>query len=216
MLSVIILAAGKGSRLNLGYNKVFYEINNKTILEYSVDYFLRDETFSEVIVVTNDRDKLRIKEIFKGKDIKIVIGGITRQESVHNALKKVKGKYVLIHDGARPFIDKKDIENLKKTVVQNACVLAKSIKDSLAEIKFRKIYKYINRNDYVALLTPQAFETSKILKAYDLAEKNNNIYSDDASLYMQEMQDDVIMLEGNEFNLKLTTELDLKILEEIL
>jgi 2-C-methyl-D-erythritol 4-phosphate cytidylyltransferase len=216
MLSAIILAAGKGSRLNLGYNKIFYEIKNKAIIEYSVDYFLNDDAFSEVIVVVNEKDRQRIKEIFKGKDIKIVLGGITRQESVHNALKKTKGKYVLIHDGARPYIDKKDIENVKTTVIQNACVLATSIKDSLAQVKFKKIHKYINRNDFVALQTPQAFETSKILKAYDLADVNNNIYSDDASLYMQETQDDVIMLEGNELNLKLTTELDLKILEEIL
>lgn len=216
MLTAIILAAGKGSRLNLGYNKVFYEVNNKAIIEYSVDYFLNDGAFSEVIVVVSEKDKQRFKEIFKGKRIKIVIGGITRQESVYNALKKASGKYVLIHDGARPFIDKNDIENIKTTVIQNACVLAKSIKDSLAQVKFKKIHKYINRNDYVALQTPQAFETSKILKAYDSAYENNNIYSDDASLYMQEAQDDVIMLEGNEFNIKLTTELDLKILEEIL
>jgi len=216
MYSVIILAAGKGTRLNLGYNKVFYEIHHKTILEYSVDYFLKDSSFSEVIVVANEKDLSHLKEILSGKEVKITLGGITRQESVYNGLKKVNNKYVMIHDGARPFIDKDDIENLKLVVKENACVLGKKLKDSIARQSFGKLQSYVNRDNYVLLQTPQAFTTSKIIKAYDLAIKNENSYSDDASLYMHELLEDVIIIEGNEFNIKLTTELDLKILEAVL
>lgn len=216
MYSVIILAAGKGTRLNLGYNKVFYEIHHKTILEYSVDYFLNDPSFSEVIVVANEKDLSQLKQILIGKEVKITLGGITRQESVYNGLKKVNNKYVMIHDGARPFIDKNDIENLKLVVKENACVLGKKLKDSIAKHSFGKLQTYVNRDNYVLLLTPQAFTTTKIVKAYELAMKNENSYSDDASLYMHELLDDVIIIEGNEFNIKLTTELDLKILEAVL
>ncbi|MGD9761042.1 MAG: 2-C-methyl-D-erythritol 4-phosphate cytidylyltransferase [Candidatus Izemoplasmatales bacterium] len=216
MYSVIILAAGKGTRLNLGYNKVFYEIHHKTILEYSVDYFLNDPSFSEVIVVANEKDLSQLKQILIGKEVKITLGGITRQESVYNGLKKVNNKYVMIHDGARPFIDKNDIENLKVVVKENACVLGKKLKDSIAKHSFGKLQTYVNRDNYVLLQTPQAFTTTKIVKAYELAMKNENSYSDDASLYMHELLDDVIIIEGNEFNIKLTTELDLKILEAVL
>ena len=216
MYAVIILAAGKGTRLNLGYNKVFYEIHQKTILEYSVDYFLKDPSFSEVIVVANEQDLSHLKDILKDKEIKTTLGGITRQESVYNGLKKVNSKYVMIHDGARPFIDKDDIENLKLLVKENACVLGKKIKDSIARHSFSKLQSYVNRDNYVLLQTPQAFTTNKIVKAYELAIKNENSYSDDASLYMHELLDDVIIIEGNEFNIKLTTELDLKILEAVL
>ncbi|MDD4070413.1 MAG: IspD/TarI family cytidylyltransferase [Candidatus Izemoplasmatales bacterium] len=216
MYSVIILAAGKGLRLNLGYNKVFYEIKNKSILEYSVDYFLKDSSFTEIIVVINDKDKSQIKEILAGKNVKITTGGITRQESVYNGLKKASNKYVLIHDGARPFICKQDIDLLKRTVLENACVLAKKLKESIAKNSFGKLKKYINRDEYVFLQTPQAFLTEKIIKAYELAIKNNQTYSDDASLYMQELEEDVIIVDGNEFNIKLTTELDLRILEAVL
>lgn len=216
MYSVIILAAGKGTRLNLGYNKVFYEINQKSILEYSVDYFLKDASFSEIIVVTNEKDLSHIKELLVGKDVKITLGGITRQESVYKGLKKVNNKYVMIHDGARPFIDKNDIENLKKSVKENACVLAKKLKESIAKHSFNKLVSYANRDNYVLLQTPQAFATDKIIKAYELAMSNDNTYSDDASLYMQELNEDVIILEGNDLNIKLTTELDIKILEAIL
>jgi 2-C-methyl-D-erythritol 4-phosphate cytidylyltransferase len=216
MYSVIILAAGRGTRLNLGYNKVFYEIKQRTILEFSVDYFLKDSSFSEIIVVTNERDLTHVKELMIGKDVKITLGGITRQESVYNGLKKISNKYVLIHDGARPFIDKKDIENIKKTVRENACVLAAKVKESIAKQAFNKLKCYVNRDEYVLLQTPQAFMTNKIINAYESAIKNDNTYSDDASLYMQELGEDVIILEGNEFNIKLTTELDLRILEEIL
>lgn len=216
MYSVIILAAGKGTRLNLGYNKVFYEIKQKSILEYSVDYFLKDSSFSEIIVVTSEKDQNQVKELLKGKDFKIVLGGITRQESVYNGLKKVNNKYVMIHDGARPFIDKNDIEKLKSTVKENPCVLAKKVKDSIAKVSFGKLKSYVNRDNYMLLQTPQAFLTDKIVKAYEQAMASENSYSDDASLYMQELQEDVIILEGNENNIKLTTELDIKILEAVL
>lgn len=216
MYSVVILAAGKGTRLNLGYNKVFYEIKHKTVLEYSVDYFLKDPAFSEVIVVTNEKDKMHVKDLLAGRNVKITLGGITRQESVYLGLKKVNNKYVMIHDGARPFIDKQDIENLKKTVKEKACVLVKKIKDSLAKHSFNQLKSYLNRDDFVLLQTPQAFNTEKIIKAYELAMANENSYSDDASLYIQELKEDVIIIEGNELNIKLTTLLDLKILEEVL
>lgn len=216
MYSVVILAAGKGTRLNLGYNKVFYEIKHKTVLEYSVDYFLKDPAFSEVIIVTNEKDKMHVKDLLAGRNVKITLGGITRQESVYLGLKKVNNKYVMIHDGARPFIDKQDIENLKKTVKEKACVLVKKIKDSLAKHSFNQLKSYLNRDDFVLLQTPQAFNTDKIIKAYEMAMTNENTYSDDASLYIQELKEDVIIIEGNELNIKLTTLLDLKILEEVL
>lgn len=216
MYSVIILAAGKGTRLNLGYNKVFYEIKQKAILEYSVDYFLKDPAFSEIIVVTSEKDQNQVKELLKGKDFKIALGGITRQESVYNGLKKVNNKYVMIHDGARPFIDKFDIEQLKIAVKENPCVLGKKVSDSIAKVSFGKLKSYVNRDNYMLLQTPQAFMTDKIVKAYEQAMANENSYSDDASLYMQELQEDVIILEGNENNIKLTTELDIKILEALL
>ncbi len=216
MYSVIILAAGKGSRLNLGYNKVFYEIKGKEILEYSVDYFLKDSAFSEIIVVTNDRDLNHVKELLAKKDVIITLGGITRQESVYNGLKKVNNKYVMIHDGARPFIDKKDIDNLKKEVKENACVLAKKIKESLAKTSFGNLKAYLNREEYCFLQTPQAFDTDKIFKAYELAKTHENTYTDDASLYMEELSETVKVIEGNELNIKLTTELDLRILEVVL
>lgn len=216
MYSVIILAAGKGARLNLGYNKVFYEIHDKSVLEYSVDFFLKDSNFTEVIIVTSFKDLIHVRELMNGRNVKITTGGITRQDSVYMGLKKVTNKYVFIHDGARPFLDKKDIDNLKVTVKENACVLARKVKESLAKQSFKKLKKYANRDEYVFLQTPQAFQTSKIIKAYELATANQNTYTDDASLYMQEIQDDVIIVEGNEFNIKLTTELDIKILEAIL
>ncbi len=216
MYSVIILAAGKGTRLNLGYNKVLYQIKNKTILEYSVDFFLQDQDFTEIVIVVNKHDEIQIKELFNSKNIKIAYGGITRQDSVYNGLSLVTNKYVLIHDGARPFIDYKDIARIKETVKTEACVLVQKVKESLAKQSFNKLKTYLNRENYILLKTPQAFFTEKIKKAYELALKNDNMYTDDASVYMHELNEEVTTIEGNEFNIKLTTEFDLKILEEIL
>lgn len=216
MYSVIILAAGKGTRLNLGYNKVLYQIKNKTILEYSVERFLKDKDFDEIIIVVNEKDELQIKELFSQKNIQTCYGGITRQDSVYNGLSKVTNKYVLIHDGARPYIDISDLLKIKQTVKTNACVLVQKVKESLAKQSFNKLKTYLNREDYILLKTPQAFLTEKIKKAYELATKNDNMYTDDASVYMNELNEEVITIESSEFNIKLTTEFDLKILEEIL
>jgi 2-C-methyl-D-erythritol 4-phosphate cytidylyltransferase len=216
MYSVIILAAGKGTRLNLGYNKVLYQIKNKTILEYSVERFLKDKDIDEIIIVVNEMDELQIKELFSGKNIQICYGGITRQDSVYNGLSKVTNKYVLIHDGARPYIDISDLLKIEQTVKTSACVLVQKVKESLAKQSFNKLKTYLNREDYILLKTPQAFLTEKIKKAYELATKNDNMYTDDASVYMNELNEEVITIESSEFNIKLTTEFDLKILEEIL
>jgi 2-C-methyl-D-erythritol 4-phosphate cytidylyltransferase len=216
MYSVLITAAGRGERLDLGYNKVLFEIKGKTILAYSVEFFLKDKEVDEIILVINQNDEEKIRDLFNEEKIKYVYGGITRQESVLNGLKAVRNPYVFIHDGARPYLENSDIKKIKEKLKTTACVLGAKVKESLARMSFSKLKNYVNRDEYILLKTPQAFKTEEILQAHLQANEKNNSYTDDASLYIEEMNKDVEVIEVNEMNIKMTTKLDIMILEEIL
>ena len=109
----IIVAAGNSSRSNLSYNKVFYKIDNNPIILLSTRHFINDENCEKIFIVCNKIELELFNEIFlDNKKIFYVEGGNTRQESVNNALKYVDSDYVLIHDGARPFVSKKLINNV--------------------------------------------------------------------------------------------------------
>ena len=84
--SVIVLAAGRGSRTNLDYNKVFYTFENgQTVLNKSLSVFLSDDDCKQVVLVCADYEKDYVTEKYRyDSRIQIVTGGKTRQDSVYN------------------------------------------------------------------------------------------------------------------------------------
>ncbi len=217
MFSAIIVAAGSARRTGLGYNKIFYKIKDKTLIEYSIKPFLDDEDFKEIIIVLSKEDLKEIRSLFSHPKIKYVIGGSTRQKSVFNGLSLVNEEHVFIHDSARPNISKEDILKAKElTVTEDAIVLYIPAKDSVVEYSGNKINKYLKRDLIGLIQTPQVFNSKLIKKAHSLAINNKNTYTDDASLYMNELKNKVYLIEGSELNIKATTKLDLFILEELL
>ena len=174
---VIIVASGKGVRANLGYNKVFYEMKNgKRVLDCSIDLFKEDEDCKRIIVVTN-------KEDFKYIDDAVikVEGGDERKDSVFNGLKEVISDYVFIHDGARPFIRKENIEEIKNSLKDNDAVCLGSIAlDTIKLIDGDDIVETIDRNKVFIAQTPQAFKTSLIKECYEKCK--DLLFTDDSSL----------------------------------
>ncbi|MFO7968868.1 MAG: IspD/TarI family cytidylyltransferase [Bacillota bacterium] len=216
MFSVIILGGGKGERLKLGYNKVLYKIKGKTLLEYAADKFINDKDFSEIIIVIDETNINTINKIFTDKKIKIVLGGINRQTSVYNGLKMVTNNFVIIHDGARPNVGLDEIQKIKENVKKGPCTLYTSVKEATVEMKNNIIKGYINRDKIALIKTPQGFKTTEIKTAYKLANENKKQYTDDASLLFYEMNKEVKLINGNENNIKVTTEFDLNIMEDLL
>ena len=217
MFSVVIVAAGNASRAGLGYNKIFYPIKGKYLIEYSVDYFLKDNDFKEIIIVVSKNDLQRVRSLFSSSKIKYVFGGSSRQRSVFNGLSLVTEEFVMIHDSARPNLQILNIDYLKQETINNdACVLFTPTKDSVIEYNKGKIIKYLNRDNIGLIQTPQAFRTSLIKKAHSLALKNGNNYTDDASLYIKELNKDISLILGDETNIKATTKIDFTFLEEVL
>ncbi|MBI9009959.1 MAG: 2-C-methyl-D-erythritol 4-phosphate cytidylyltransferase [Tenericutes bacterium] len=217
MYSVVIVAAGSGVRTGLGYNKIFYKIKDKNLIEYSVRKFVNDKEFTEIIIVVSKEDLKEVRNIFSNPKIKYVIGGSSRQKSVFNGLSLVNEEKVFIHDSARPNLSVEDIQKLKKSLVKNnAVILYTPVKDSIIKYNEDKLVEYLDRNSIALVQTPQVFNSVLIKKAHSLAIKSKKVYTDDASLFRNELNEKVVLIEGSEFNFKATTKSDLLLLEELL
>ena len=211
--SVIITAGGTSSRYG-NTNKLLEKINGKEVIKYTVEAFL-DEV-EEIIISANESIIEILKNYFKDyKNIKIVQGGITRQESVYNALKTADCDYVLIHDGARPIINKEIIKNTKKSVVDKKAVsvMTKTI-DTIKEVASDgKIIRTLDRSKLYNTQTPQAFELNLIKSVHEKLSGQN--FTDDAGM-AETCGYEVYMVEGDYRNIKITTKSDLNLAKNYL
>lgn len=200
--AAIIVCAGKGERTGLPYNKVFYRSFGKTVLEHCLDNFDCPK-----IVVGAQNDLERLKNITQGySDVTIVQGGNTRTKSVKAGLDLAqKYQYVLIHDGARPNVSKNLIAKLIDVCKKHGnAVPYIDIKDTIIQ-KIQNSYISADRKNLMAVQTPQAFDTYKIIKAY--AEVNDE-FTDDSQVYSK-IWGACSYVQGEENNYKITTYEDL-------
>lgn len=197
----IIVAGGVGKRADLGFNKVLFKMKNgKTVLENACSCFIEDNDCLKVIVVTNEDIKIASNKV------NIVKGGKERYESVLNGLALVTSPYVLIHDGARPFLDIEDLNNLKEAVSKdNYAILAKKAVDTIKYVNDGYIDKTIDREHIYYALTPQAFKSVDLKKAYENIDLRG--ITDDASI-MEKYGYKVKIVESKRPNIKLTNKED--------
>ena len=220
MYSVIIPAAGTGSRMRLGHNKLFYKVSEQTVIERTVNKFAVDQKCKQIILTVSNTDLEKMKEIFPNHQaVKIIIGGKTRQESIYNALEKVTEEIVIVHDGARPFVTSKVIDNCydmaKKRFGAIAAVLPKDTIKQCHPSKVDTVSHTLSRNELVAVQTPQAFPTSVLKKANELAHNDRALSeaTDDASLVEKYTDIDIKIVEGDYKNIKFTTPEDIEYFE---
>ncbi len=208
--SVVIVAAGVGSRMNLGYNKVYHKINGQTILEKTMEIFENDQNCRQIVVVT-DR-KLYHQHIKKycGKYV-IVEGGKTRQESVYKGLFPVIEEVVYVHDGARAYVSKDSLDRLgEKMKDADAAFLAVPCKDTIKMVQNELVEKTLPRERLYQAQTPQAFKTELLRKCYQKAFESSVEVTDDASVVELFSDTKVYVVEGDYSNIKITTPEDLK------
>lgn len=207
--SVVITAAGSGTRTNLGYNKVFYPISESlTVLDCSINLFLSDDDCEKVVVVSQKENFDLIKD--NARLIKTE-GSTTRSLSVINGLKHVDSEYVMIHDGARPFVTYDLIKSLKdKLVTCDACLLMIPAVDTIKVVKDDIVVTTPPRSSLYQAQTPQAFKTELIKKAYAMMLENEVEVSDDASCVELFTDTKVHVVLGNQSNKKITTVEDIE------
>jgi 2-C-methyl-D-erythritol 4-phosphate cytidylyltransferase len=214
MLSAIILAAGKGQRLGARISKPLVKINNKPLINYSLQVFSRHPDIDEIIVVYSRQNKKQIIKAIENcsfKKIKsFVIGGLRRQDSVYNGLKRVsqKSDWVLIHDSARPFIDKASISKVIAEAKKfGAAILGVPVKATLKSVSSGGLVnKTVDRSNLWEIQTPQVFRKRLIARACEKYLKEN--VTDDASL-VEKLGRRVKIVEGKYENIKITTRVDI-------
>ena len=209
--TALIVAAGSGSRMNLGYNKVYCNLGTKTVLERTMEGFLDDQRCRQIVIVTDpEQFRKRIKHCFSGRVV-LVSGGKTRQESVAHGLEAVISDVVLIHDGARPFLDRESLDRIVETMeTEQAACLTAACTDTIKQVKKGYIQKTLDRKVLVQAQTPQAFRTDLILKCMRKAIQEKFTGTDDCMLVEKYGEVKVKAVQGSYGNVKITTPEDLK------
>lgn len=209
--TALIVAAGSGSRMGLGYNKLLYPLFDKqTVIEKTAAIFLADKRCRQIIIVTNEHDKEQMEALFSASNITFVIGGETRQESVYNGLQYVNEETVLIHDGARPWLSDSNLNELLSGMQSyDACLLCVPVKDTIKRVRDGKIIETYPREELMQAQTPQAFRLSLIKAAYETAKNEGVNATDDAQIVEMFGNTEVHVILGSYENAKLTTKEDL-------
>ena len=215
---LIILAAGNSHRFRSNIGKPYQKIAGKSLIEINVNKARKFKQIKKIILVYNKKHLKRVKSI-KLKNVKLIPGGFTRQQSTFNALKHLKNQKgiskVLIHDVARPNFSSKLFNSIITNMENARAVIPKiKIRDAVKQIIESSKEEYIigkRRDNLFLTQTPQAFKLKEI---YHLHKTNSGKYKDDdISLYMD--LNKVKFIEGEKNNFKITDKSDFENLRNI-
>ncbi len=185
MVTVILCAAGSGTRANLPENKIFYMLNGLPVLSLTLSAFA--PFADEMLVVCRKEDEARILPLLSPYfGAKTTEGGATRAESVYNALQIAKGDIVLIHDAARPFVSAEVIRGCIESVKEyGSGVCAVPAADTVLLASGGTVSAHAPRSCSFLAQTPQGFLTEKLRGAYEKAKSAGTLplYTDDSGLY---------------------------------
>lgn len=213
-ISVIICAAGKGERTGFERNKLLYPFYGANALYYTVkrvkafSFYLDQNTsdvLTEIIVTSSPADREEITAVCAPFGCKVVSGGNTRTESVYNALKEVTGDFVLIHDGARPYVAVEQFAKCLECAKRSgSAITAMPVTDTISVVKDGVIQNTPDRSTLYAIQTPQGFDTDLIKAAYGKAMQSGETFTDDGSVYSRYISPARICDCGSSTNKKLT------------
>ena len=222
MISAIILAGGKGTRMGANISKQYIKLKGKPILYYTIKRFSESKDIDKIILVLPKDEIDYCKEEVLDKyslhvDL-IVQGGKERQDSVMNALNElIDEEIVLIHDGARPFVSHRIIdEGIKYARLYGASAPGVMPKDTI-KIKGDNNFALStpDRNTLVAIQTPQVFKLG-IIKECHKKVKEEDIKVTDDTMVVETYGNKVYLYEGDYTNIKVTTPEDLILAEKLI
>lgn len=217
---VVIVAGGTGSRMKSDRPKQFIELDGIPIIIRTIRQFLEFEPSIRIVISVHRNYRAHLEGLIekyglKNNSIAITVGGETRFESVKNGLSVIEDEQgiVGIHDAARPFVSVDTIALCYSTAVAKGnAVPSLPMNESLRKIS-NNVNHSVNRNEYRVIQTPQCFQIQSIKKAFATVQGNN--FSDDATVFEQR-GGVVVLVDGNEENIKITSPWDLNIAKALL
>ena len=224
----LIPAAGVGARAQLKLAKQFNLVGKKTIIEFAIDPFLKDENCKTIyVVVAEDTEAWEALPISQHNKIKTCIGASTRMLSVLNGLQEIKEDedksiLVAVHDAARPCLDLKDLLGLMEKAQDESkedgegCYLSYQPTESVNLIKNEKVQKSLDRNDVWLSATPQVFCLEDLSSALSKANEDEKVFTDEVSAMLHYFNKDISIYPCNKTNIKVTKKEDLETVEQYL
>lgn len=219
MVSAIVLAGGRGKRMGTVQSKQYINLNSKPVLYYTLKQFIKNDLVDKIILVVPQDEmeycKIEVLDKYKLSVDEMVIGGKERQDSVFNGLVKAgRTDIVLIHDGARPFVSQRIINDaIKYAKIYKATAPGVMPKDTI-KVKNKENFSIDtpNRNDLMAVQTPQAFDFDMIYECHKKVKEKGIVVTDD-TMVAELFGNKVYLYEGEYTNIKITTPEDLILAE---
>lgn len=215
----IIVAGGKGTRMNSSLPKQFMELQGLPVLMHTINAFYRYSKDINIILVLPKDDVSVWEELCKkhnyNKPLRLTAGGPSRFQSVKNGLAQIEDNegLVAIHDGVRPLVSIDIIgASFRLAAVHQSAIAAVRLKESL-RVTDPDTTKAVDRSRYRLVQTPQTFDLQMIRNAYSTEETGD--LTDDASV-AEKAGNKISLFEGSYENIKITTPEDLVIAEALL
>ena len=209
--------AGNSIRYGKRYNKNFEVIHGKHIVQYSLDIFNQNERVDDIVLVVKKGEQVGhlLERAALAKKVEVVGGGATRRESVYAGIKATAADIVLTHDGARPLVKSRYIDELlgRMSAYKGAAVGVKA-KDTVKIADEKQVVRQTTLRSHTWMIqTPQCFHRNTLLEAHEQAGDGTEV-TDDCML-LEQMGLDVVIVEGEYSNIKLTTIEDYDIISRL-
>lgn len=217
---LVIVAGGTGSRMQSTLPKQFIDLGGMPVIVRTIRRFLEYNPLMNVVISVHPDFQKHLQTILDDLDLKnasitITEGGATRFDSVKNGLKVLQNAkgVVGIHDAARPFVSQQTIRNCFETAAaQGNAVPCIDLNESIRQVKSNK-NAAVNRSEFKVIQTPQCFLINEILDAF--RQDYDPAFTDDATV-LESKGKNVILVEGNAENIKITSPHDLLIAKALL
>lgn len=227
----IVLAGGVGTRMgNVEKPKQFMEIGGKPIIIHTIEKFVLCPEFDRVLVLTPKQWIKHTEDLIKkylpaAKDVVVIAGGDTRNETIMNAIKFIDENdgltddtIIVTHDSVRPFVTSRIImENIENTKKYGACDTCVAATDTIVECMDGKVVSSIpDRSKMYQGQTPQSFKAKRLRDLYnDLTVEEKEILTDATKICVIRGEQ-VYLVQGEVYNIKITYPYDLKVAEALL
>lgn len=221
----VVVAAGRGVRSGLDRNKVYFELQGRTVLSRCLDALEASGCFDGVVLVISqcDMDLYRevcVKEGWNPLVKRVVCGGDCRRRSVRNGLLALPSEgveIVAVHDAARPFVSPEVVKStVDATRKFGSGVISTPVTDTIKQLQPDGTVTTLERSSLRAVQTPQTFDCERLLEAHERAEAEGYDATDDAALFEHYYGSvHLVTAPGAEVNRKLTTKEDFEKLNRL-